>query len=446
MEEVFKRKIYAKMQEWKRVRNGSTALLIKGARRIGKSTIVEEFAKNEYESYIVIDFANLSKQMREVTSDMSDLNKFFSSIQLLYGVKLTERRSVIVFDEIQKAPLVRQAIKYLVKDGRYDYIETGSLLSIKKNIEDIVIPSEETQLNMYPMDYEEFCWALGRNETMQLIKSSFEEGRPFGDAVNRKLMSDFRLYMIVGGMPKPVSTYLKSNNFTDVDIEKRDILQLYIDDYRKIDPSGKISRMFRSIPAQLAKNQNRYRPSGAIGRAAENTDMERLLEDMEDSLCVNFCYHADNPSVGLSMHKDFDCYKLYVSDTGLFITLAFWDKEITDNIIYKKLLSDKLSADMGYVYENMTAQILKASGNDLFYHTWPTASGKHNYEVDFILSRANKIVPLEVKSSAYTSHTSLDEFCNKYSSQISQPTLVYTKDLRNEGGVRMVPIYLAGWL
>ena len=443
---IFKRKIYERMLHWKRTKNGQTALLIKGARRVGKSTIAEEFAKKEYSSYIMVDFANAPKGVWEAVDNIADLDNFFFQLQFIYKVKLEERKSVVIFDEIQKAPLVRQAIKYMVKDRRYDFIETGSLLSIKKNTQDITLPSEETRLTMYPMDYEEFRWALGDTVTVPLLQEAFEKRRSVGDQVARKLLRDFRLYMLVGGMPQAVNTYIDTNNLSEVDQTKREIIELYTDDFRKIDSSGKASRLFRAIPAELAKNASRYQVMSVLGRSAENTDMDELLEDMEDSLCVNFAYHANNPSVGFALHKDKEQYKMFVSDTGLFITLAFLDKDVTENVIYQKLLSDKLSADLGYVYENVVAQMLKAGGNELYYHTWPTPSGKHNYEIDFLLSRGNKLCPIEVKSSGYKAHVSLDEFCKKYSSEILWRYLIYTKDLKKDGETLLIPVFMTMFL
>lgn len=443
---IFRRKIYNEMLEWKQSRDGTTALLIKGARRVGKSTIAEEFARNEYESHIVVDFADAPKAVWEAVDNISDRNNFFMQLQFIYGVTLHERRSVIIFDEIQKCPAARQAIKYLVKDHRYDFIETGSLLSIKKNTKDIVIPSEETRLTMYPMDYEEFRWALGDTTTLPLLQASFEKKEPLGDALTRKLLRDLRLYMLVGGMPQAVETYLNTNNLTAVDLKKREIIELYNDDFKKIDPSGKVTRLFTAIPSQLSKNASRYQATSVLGRSEDKDIMSELLQDLEDSLTVNFSHHANDPNVGMPMHANYDQYKLFVGDTGLFITLAFWDKSAADNIIYQKLLSDKLSADLGYVYENLVAQMLTASGNRLFYHTWPTESGKHNYEIDFILSRGSKICPIEVKSSGYNTHASLDAFKAKFSSRIRQSYLVYTKDLRKDEDTFLVPIFMTMFL
>jgi predicted AAA+ superfamily ATPase len=443
---VYKRKIYERMLHWKHSKNGKSALLIKGARRVGKSTIAEAFAKNEYTSYLVVNFDNAPQAVWEAVANIADLDNFFFQLQFIYQVRLIERKSVVIFDEIQKAPAVRQAIKYMVQDHRYDYIETGSLLSIKKNVKNITIPSEETRLTMYPLDYEEFRWALGDEVTIPLMKEALNKRRSLGDQVNRKLLQDFRLYMLIGGMPQALNTYLETNNLQEVDQTKREIIELYADDFRKIDPSGRASRLFMAIPSELAKNSSRYQAMSIIGRKAENVDMNQLLEDMEDSLCVNFVYHAYAPSVGLALHKNKDRYKLFVGDTGLFITLAFWDKDVTENVIYQKLLFGKLSADLGYVYENVVAQMLTIAGNKLYYHTWPTPNGKHNYEIDFIISRRNKLCPIEVKSSGYKVHRSLDQFCEKYSSEILYRYLIYTKDLRQDGDVLMVPVYMTGLL
>lgn len=445
-QKVFKRKLYDKMLNWKQTRDGSTALLIKGARRVGKSTIAEEFARREYESYILVDFADAPVALWEAVENISDRNHFFMQLQFIYGIKLYERRSVIIFDEVQKCPKVREAIKYLVKDHRYDYIETGSLLSIRKNTKNIVIPSEETRITLYPMDYEEFRWALGDDITIPMLHDTFEKRSSLGDATMRQLLRDFRLYMLVGGMPQAVNTYMETNNLTEVDNKKREILEVYIDDFLKIDPSGKISKMFSAIPAQLCKNASRYQQTSVLGKNESADNIAEFLRDMEDSLTVNFAHHSDNPSVGLPAHTDYSQYKMFMGDTGLFVTLAFWDKEATDNIIYQKLLSDKLSADLGYVYENIVAQMLVSAGNRLFYHTWRSKTSNHNYEVDFLLSRGSKICPLEVKSSGYQAHKSLDEFCKKYSGHVGNSYLVYTKDLRKDEKTILLPVFMTMFL
>ena len=440
-ERIFKRKLYEKMLQWKQERDGKTALLIKGARRVGKSTLAEEFARREYESYILIDFTEAAQEVRNLFEDVSNVDDLLFQLQYFYNVRLTPRKSVIIFDEVQDCPKARQAIKKLVKDHRYDYIETGSLISIKKNIKNIRIPSEETRLTLNPMDYEEFRWALGDEVSVELLREAYEAKRSLGDGAARKVMRDFRLYMLVGGMPQAVNEYLETNNLSAVDAVKREIIELYADDFRKIDPTGKATRMFYAVPGQLSKNASRYQISSVIEQGKQDR-VEEILQDMEDSQVVVLSHHVDDPNVGLSLNGDFGRYKMFLNDTGLFVTLAFWDKDVTENVIYQKLLSDKLSADLGYVYENVVAQMLTAAGSKLFYHTWPTESGKHNYEVDFILSRGAKIWPLEVKSSGYKTHASLDAFCEKFSERVGERFLVYTKDLRKDGATTLLPVMM----
>lgn len=448
MEEIkvnFKRKIYDTMLNWKQERNGETALLIQGARRIGKSTIAEDFAKNEYKSYILIDFSKVSKEVSDLFNDISDLNYLFLRLQFIYQIQLYEKESVIIFDEVQLQPLARQAIKHLVKDGRYHYIETGSLISVRSRSKNIIIPSEETKVDMYPMDYEEFRWALGDNITIPMLRESFEKKIPLGDAVHRKLMKDFRLYMLVGGMPQAVLAYIRTNNFTAVDLAKRDIISLYEEDFAKIDASGRAKAMYDAIPAQLSKNAMRYQ----VGSALSDEKAERvinIIKDMDDSKTVNIAYHSDDPNVGLALTKNQQCFKMYTSDTGLFVTLAFMDSEITENVIYEKLLNDKLSTNLGYVYENVIAQMLKTSGKNLFYHTIPYAEGKKYYEIDFLVTDKHKISPVEVKSSGYKTHKSLDVFCEKFSERVKSKYVIYTKDYKRENGVEYVPVYMTMFL
>ena len=332
---TFKRKIYDKFLEWKKNSDGKTALLVEGARRIGKSTIVEEFAKNEYESYILIDFTKASKEILNLFDDISDLNYIFLRLQLIYHKELHQRKSLIIFDEVQFCPKARQAIKHLVADHRYDYMETGSLISIRKNVKDILIPSEERQVQMYPMDFEEFKWALGDTVTIKLLRESFEKYQPLGDDLNRRMMRDFRLYMLVGGMPKAVSTYIETNNMRLVDEEKRDILRLYEYDFMKIDSTGKAAMLFKSIPSQLEKNASRYQVSSVLENQRNSTVLE-LISEMESSRTVLVSYKSDDPNAGLTRTKDLENFKLFVCDTGLFTTMLFMDKDFTENIIYEK--------------------------------------------------------------------------------------------------------------
>lgn len=442
---IFKRKAYNRMLQWKKERAGATALLIQGARRIGKSTLVEEFAKNEYKSYLLIDFSVAPAEVFELFNDISDLNYIFFRLQLIYKIQLYERESVVIFDEVQKCPLARQAIKHLVKDHRYDYIETGSLISVRKSSVDIVIPSEETKIDMYPMDYEEFMWALGDTVTIPLLHTAFDKRMALGDSIHRRMMRDFRLYMLIGGMPQAVAEYIKTNNMEAVDMVKRDIIALYEEDFNKIDDTERASAMFDAIPALLSKNSLRYKVSSAIPGEKPGR-VESIIKMMENSMTVNVAYHANDPNAGLSLTRDNEYFKMYVGDTGLFITLAFKDKDFTDNVIYNKLLNDKLSTNLGYVYENVIAQILRATGKKLYYHTIPHSDGKKHYEVDFVIADGHKVSPVEVKSSGYKTHVSLDEFCRKYSDRIQSKYLVYTKDLNRIGDVNYIPVYMAMFL
>lgn len=441
---IFKRKIYDRLLKWKQESNGESALMIQGARRIGKSTIVEEFAKNEYSSYLIIDFNKASSTVKSLFDDLMDLDFIFLQLQTLYNKVLEERKSVIIFDEVQKCPNARQAIKYLVQDGRYDYIETGSLISIKQNTKGITIPSEEDRIDMYPMDFEEFRWALGDKTSIPFIKTFYEKRMPLGVA-HRIKQRDLRLYMLVGGMPQAINEYLNTNNLEKVDIVKRRIIQLYSDDFLKIDATGKLSKLFMAIPAQLSKNASRYYTHAVVGELEDNTEVE-MLANLEDSKAVLVSYHSDDPNVGMSLTKDITRYKLFVADTGLFVTMVFWDKDFTENVIYQKLLADKLEANLGYIYENLVAQMLTASGNYLFYYTFEKDE-KHSYEVDFLLSRANKICPIEVKSSGYKTHASLDAFRAKYSARIKNSYLIYTKDFQmGDNDLMYLPFYMTGMI
>ena len=444
MEHIFERKIYQQMLEWKEENKGKSALLIEGARRIGKSTIAEQFAQKEYKSYILIDFNKANKKIKSLFDDLMDLDYIFIYLQDAYKKTLYPRESVIIFDEVQQCPLARQAIKYLVQDGRYDYIETGSLISIHKNVENITIPSEEDKIEMFPMDYEEFRWAMGDKTTMPLQKQQFEKRMSMGDELNRAKMWDLRLYMLVGGMPQAVSTYLDTKNLRAVDAIKRKIIKLYIDDFRKIDKNGKIGKLFTAIPSMLARNVARFYPTSVI-KGVPTEKMEDMLLTLEESKTVNFCYHVTDPQVGLPITEDKSQFKLYIGDTGLMVTLAFWDKRFAENELYSKLLADKLPANLGYIYENLVAQMFRAAGNKLYYHTWPK-DDKHNYEIDFLLSRDTKICPVEVKSSNYKAHASMDKFCKKYPSRISNRYLIYTKDLRKDGNLLMIPVYMTSLL
>ena len=443
MDLIFKRKLYGRLLEWKRVRDGKTAILIEGARRVGKSTLVEQFAKNEYESYILIDFNEASAEVKSLFDNLMNLDFIFLQLQSLYNVVLKKRKSVIIFDEVQNCPLARQAIKYLVKDGRYDYIETGSLISIKKNTKNITLPSEEERVTLHPMDYEEFRWAMGDEASVPLLRTFYEKKLPLEQSFRDKIRN-FRLYMLIGGMPQAVSTYIETNNFSLVDSAKRGIIQIYRDDFQKLDPTGRLETLYMEIPSQLSQTGNRYKPYSILG----NVDGDKLMEmmkNLEDSKTTLFSYHSNDPNVGMSLTKELSKYKIFCADTGLFVTLAFWDKDYTENDIYQKLLNDKLSTNLGYIYENMIAQMLAASGNKLFYYTWPR-DATHNYEIDFLLSKGSKLYPIEVKSSGYSTHKSLDAFCEKYSSRVGERYLIYTKDFRKDGQTTLLPVFMTMFL
>lgn len=442
---VFKRKIYEEIREWKENRSEKYALLVRGARRVGKSTIVQEFAKSEFKTYIMIDFAHTSKEIMRCFDDMYDLDFFFLRLQQFTGVRLYEIESVIIFDEVQLFPKARQAVKYLVADGRYKYIETGSLLSLKKNTKDILIPSEEHKISMYPMDFEEFLWAIGDTITADTIKSLIRRKKPAGNDLHRNLMRIFRLYMLIGGMPQAIESYLENNNLQVVDEVKREIIDLYEEDFFKIDGTGLAGDIYDAIPANLSSNASRYIASSAK-QGVRSERVRELIPEMLSSFTVTIAYRANDPNVGMALEKDTNRYKLFLSDIGLFITLAFKDKNFTDNVIYSKLLSNKLDVNLGYVYENVVAQMLKTKGNNLFYYTMESNRSHRIYEIDFLISKGNKICPIEVKSGNYRTHKSLDLFCDKFSSRIKEKYIVHTKDYRSENGIQYIPVYMVPFL
>ncbi len=442
---MFRRKIYNSLLEWKNTSNGRTALLIEGPRRVGKSTIAREFARNEYESCIVVDFHTAPAEVRALFDDLSNLNFIFLQFQLIYHVSLRSRKSVIVFEDVQLCPRARQAIKALVEDGRYDYIETGSLISIRKNVRDILIPSEERKIRMCPMDFEEFCWALGDEVTVPILRELYAAGHSLGQAAHRRVMRVFRLYMLVGGMPQAVDSYLRFNDLSATDRVKRDILRLYEDDFFKIDPSGRLSLLFDSIPSQLNSNASRYQVSGVLPGSRADDILEKIAE-LRGSGIVLVSYHANDPGTGMLQHRNLARFKLFAADTGLFVTLMFKDRDFTDNIIYSKLLNDRLQSNLGYLYENIVAQMLDASGHSLFYHTFANDVSRHNYEIDFLISDGSRICPVEVKSSGYRRHAALDAFTARFRDRISRRVVAYTKDYFCEGGVEFLPVYMLQFL
>lgn len=439
----FKRKAYKQLLDWKEQYADKYAVLLEGARRVGKSTIAEQFAINEYKSYILIDFSKASAEEMACFDDIHDLDMFFLRLQAVRKINLYEHESVIIFDEVQLFPKARQAIKHLVQDGRYHYIETGSLISIKKNVKDILIPSEEMKIQVYPMDYEEFCDATGN--TYSLLEKVYELKKEVGQQINRKLMRDLRIYMAVGGMPQAVESYVNGDNFAMIDMVKRQIIQLYEDDFKKLDPSGKLSAIYHSIPAQLSKDGKRYRISAAIGKRKTSKD-EELIYELIDSKTVLPSYNSTDPRVSLSLSKDLDSYKLYIADTGLFISLMFIDRPAVENEIYAKLLSDKLPANLGYLYENLIAQMIAASGRELYYHTWEKENSTHYYEIDFLISHGAKLSAIEVKSSGTGRHESLKEFGKKYSKHVKESYILSQKDFGKDGAIQYAPIYATPFL
>lgn len=437
---MFKRKVYDKLLYWKNELAPRYACLLEGARRVGKTTIAEEFAKNEYDTYIKIDFSDLTEELENIMKDINNRDLFFLRLQQATNKLLIEHKSVIIFDEVQLYPKARQAIKHLVADGRYDYIETGSLISINKNVKDILIPSEEHKIQVYPMDYEEFLWAINSKDTVSIIEKTLKANVSIGNEANRISMRRFRLYMAIGGMPQAIETYLETNNLSKVDETKREIINLYYDDIRKIDDSGRMSDIFNSIPSQLALKKNRFVISSATGKQKTNKDEERLF-DLINAKIVLPCYNVRNPNVALSQTRDSEAFKLYLCDIGLFTTMIFNSENEANKEIYNKLLSDSLSADLGYMYENVVAQMIVSSGRSLYYHTWKKDNSTHSYEIDFLLTHNSKIIPIEVKSSGTSKHKSINAFCEKYSNIVGRRFLFSQKDFGNDGMLELKPIY-----
>lgn len=440
---VLKRKIYQSFLDWKANWAGKRALLVQGARRIGKSTIVEEFAKSEYETYILINFqTDLNKVEQLFKNDISDLNTFFRNLSLLYGTRLIERKTLIIFDEVQLFPLARQSIKQLVADGRYDYIETGSLITLKQNVENILIPSEEKSINMYPLDFEEFLWAKGDEVTPDIIKDSFLNLKPLGQVAHRKVMNDFMLYVAVGGMPQAVIELIESNDFSRVDEVKRDILKLYHDDLKKLDSKYRFSTalILDAIPSELSTQSKLFR-SVMLGKNRRASNTYSSYEAIKDSMIVNIANNCTDPSVGLNRTKDYQRQKIYMGDTGLFVTAVFADSKMPiEQSIYKQLILDKLGVNIGMVIENAVAQALTASGHELFFHRFD------RYEIDFLLTSGKKLLPIEVKSSSYHSHKSLDNFQAKYSDRVKESYVIYGKDVKREGNITFIPFYMTMFL
>lgn len=444
-----KRKIYDSMQKWKE-ENGRTALLIDGARRVGKSYIAQEFAKKEYKSYILIDFNRAPAEITDLfVHYLNDLNMFFLYLSNFYGVKLYERESLIIFDEVQLFPKARAAIKYLVEDGRYDYVETGSLMTIKKNVADIVIPSEERHMKMYPLDFEEFLWALDNDTLMDFIRLCFEEKKPMGQVLHRKTMDYFRQYLIVGGMPQAVKTYRDSHDFDQVDRVKRDILELYRADIIKHAEGYqmKVAQIFDDIPAQLQKHNTKFKFS-SLKKEARFREYEDALFWLSDAMITNICYNSTAPNIGLKLNMDRMTLKCYMADTGLLISHAFDENGLVSEEIYKKLLFDKLEVNKGMIMENIVAQMLTASGHKLYFYSNPSRDDASlRMEIDFLtakskISNRHNISPIEVKSSKNYTLTSLRKFKEKYKEQLHIPYVLHPNDLKEEDGILFLPLYM----
>lgn len=440
---VLKRKIYNRFLDWKANWAGKRALLVQGARRIGKSTIVEEFAKNEYETYILINFqTDLNKVEQLFKNYISDLDTFFRNLSLIYGKRLIERKSLIIFDEVQLFPLARQSIKQLVADGRYDYIETGSLITLRQNVENILIPSEEKSINMYPLDFEEFLWAKGDDATVDYLRENFRDLKPLGQVAHRKVLNDYMLYTAVGGMPQAVIELLETNDFSRVDEVKRDILKLYSDDLRKMDLKYHFSTalILDAIPSELSTQSRLFR-SIVLGKNSRAAKTYSSYEAIKDSMIVNIANNCMDPTVGLNRTKEYSMQKIYMGDTGLLVTSIFADSELPiEESIYKQLIVDKLGLNIGMVIENAIAQALVCSGHELFFHRFD------RYEVDFLLTSGKKLLPIEVKSSSYSTHKSLDNFKLKYSERVKDSYVIYSKDLKREGDITFIPFYMTMFL
>ena len=447
-----KRKIYSQLLTWKEQHQGKTAILIDGARRVGKSYIAEEFARNEYKTYLLIDFNNTSRQVKQIFEEhLSDLDTFFRQLSLLTGVRFYERQTAFIFDEVQQYPRARAAIKYLVADGRYDYIETGSLVSINRNVKDIVIPSEEERIDMFPMDFEEFLWAMGDDMLMPYAQEQFGAMRPMGQAVHRKVMELFRQYMIVGGMPQAVQEYVQSRDFRKVDHIKRNILKLYRSDISKYayGEEQKVTRIFDKIPSMLQRHEKRFR-IGHVNHGARSRDYEKSLFWLEESRVVNICYASTAPNVGLELNREQSKFKLYMADTGLLISMAFGEREELEEL-YRKLMFDKLEVNKGMLVENIVSQMLKASGKELFFYSAYSEEATERMEIDFLIRKPivtsrHNISPIEVKSSNRYTLTSLRKCISKFSEFTGTPYVLHSGDLKVDDGIAFLPLYMTPFL
>lgn len=444
-----KRKIYGRLLEWKEKDNGSCAMLLDGARRVGKSFIAEQFGRNEYKSYLMIDFAHLQREVREIfENDTDDLDLFFNKLSAYYRKTLYRRESLVIFDEVQRYPRARELVKYLVADGRYDYLETGSLISLKMNVESIVIPSEEEHVEMFPMDFEEFLWAMGDEVTVPWLRECFEKLLPLGQAMHKRVMNDFRQYILVGGMPQAVEAYRKSKSFEDADRVKKRILTLYRQDVTKFARGyeAKVLSIFDELPSQLSKTEKKYKLSN-VDKDARFRDYENAFMWLTEAMIVNVCYNATEPGVGLSMSREYTTRKCYMSDTGLLVSHTFMDDEFADNELYRDILLDRLHVNEGMLMENIVSQELRSGGHKLyFYSRSDTDHRENNMEIDFLIRQKRKICPVEVKSGVYRKHSSLDKFKSKFKGKLGQSYILYTKDILIKEDVIHLPVYMAMFL
>lgn len=445
-----KRKIYNKLVEWKQQRKGETALMVEGARRVGKSYMVEEFAKKEYRSYILIDFNRVGEDVKHLFDIYLDnLDMLFMHLSIYSGKKLYPRDSLIIFDEVQFCPRARTAIKYLVADGRYDYIETGSLISIRRNTENILIPSEEETIYMYPMDFEEFLWANGDDMMMDFIRNQFANKQPLGQALHRKAMDFFRLYLIVGGMPQAVQKYIDTHSFEDTDRVKRQILTLYrnsIYDYAG-NYAEKVASIFDQIPSQLQKHEKKFKLAD-LSKDARMRDYDSAFLWLKDAMIINTCYNTTEPSIGLNLKREDSSLKCYMADTGLLISHAFDERGIISEELYQKILKDKLEMNSGMLIENIVAQMLKASGHHLFFYSNNDREDKDSrMEIDFLIAKSkttsrHNISPIEVKSTVRYTTTSLTKCIKKYDKYLATPYVIHAADLKIENGIEYLPLYM----
>ncbi len=440
-----KRKVYQRLLEWKQNRNGRTAIMLEGARRVGKSHIAKKFAENEYRSYLLIDFSFITPQVKEVfEQDIHDFDLFFQKLSILYHVQLFRGESIVIFDEVQLYPPARQLIKHLVADNRYHYLETGSLITLKQNVQNILIPSEEETIEMFPLDFEEFLWSCGDEADYEFVRTCFQKRKPLGDAIHRKFMSRFREYLLVGGMPQAVVRYAETRSFFEADIEKRRILKLYRDDVAKFARGyeSRVLSIFDGIPSQLSQHEKKY-TLASISKEARFREYEDAFMWLDDAKVIHTAFNSTDPNVGLNLNADRLTLKCYLNDTALLISHTFSESELMDDDIYKSILFGKLNLNEGMFMENAVAQMLRSSGHRLFFYSrYDRENAANRMEIDFLIRRDRRISPVEVKSSNYRSHHSLDKFKAKFEQKIGESIVIYTKDVFKDADITYIPVYM----